>query len=468
MIWRNVEEQQAVHRLDTQRTYAGAVVGDNSVVTAILHVDCLGATCLIRWKAEPINVRIGHVPSVREITAALGRAWVAMWGNDDVQYSRFFLCLPGWCCRSKDVAREIEIGSGGRLAVFKKDMVAPGHIRQLENAIVAEDVSPQHVVIDLLHHAHVVDGEERMANAVGNHARRIGLEGHVVVADRHIVGELLDCLRDMRIYVDEIISPYTAVAGYVSPEEKDRGAAVFQVGRRALYGSFFKAGNLVRTAMLKGGSDDVAAKAAERLDVALSDLTSYVNERKAILYSQGDKNKMAALPLFRWRATHPVLRKLDDAAVEPAGGLLDEIGKSVQAARGQHSMEMARVALVGDDYLVLRVLRDMVEEKLGIPCRWEIPDRVHGHDIGSMPGLACMIGMMRICGQNPAGHRRQVFLDNYNESFMNLFLRRFSTRAVAMAKNTIARRNLARKEPKVNGAVPVGAVLHGFGQSRRY
>jgi len=208
----------------------------------------------------------------------------------------------------------------------------------------------------------------------------------------------------------------------------------------------------------------VTACAADELDVSISDLSSYVNERKAILYSQ--EAKLTALPLFRWHATHPVLRKLDDAAVKPAESLYNEIKRCMDSACADLRFRISHVGMTGDDYLVMRVLRDLIAEGSGIPCRWDIPEKVHGIDVNSMPGFAGMVGMMRSCGMTSAAPRRQAFLESYNDSFMNLFIRRISTRAVAAA-STIGRKGQRnRMGPRTfNSIMPTASVLRVFGKS---
>ncbi|MBN1670886.1 MAG: hypothetical protein JXR37_07630 [Kiritimatiellae bacterium] len=421
-------KKQVMFELKAETTIAAASVGDDWAQIVILHLDPkTGAVYPIRAKHVPIDTFRHHTPSLSQINAALEKCWRGLRGTTPLDYGRFFLCLPPWCCGSRGDSRTIAIDFDPRIPGLRTPKVTAHHVARLEEMVRQEVARSQSVVVDLIPHHFVLDSGRRLADPVGATTKTLKLEAYLILAEQGTAQGIVDGLADIGIRVDAVMSPWTAAANILAREEKEQGAAVIDVDRRNTCCAFFSEATMEYATRVEGGSADVLEWIGAHLRIPPAAVADCVNEWKEILTPVSWDKTIQRLPLFHWASTHPGLRELDAAAALAAEALSERILQRVVVAQREMMIELKSLVLVGDDMLTLRALQGILADRTGIACRVAMPERVHDVTDVEIRAPARAVGLVRE-GQALPEHRR-VFALPYNRPVLHIMNQRVNTRA---------------------------------------
>ncbi|MEI6971122.1 MAG: hypothetical protein WCL44_06350 [bacterium] len=397
-MWKEIDNSadEFCDQLSSARNFAGAVIGDNWVATFMVHLDLLGPVYTMRWRREMIVVPKGVLPSLRDVKDTLGKCWAAMGNHVKVEYSKFFLCIPGWICRSVNSTAEIE--TNGKWSDRSRDRVRVDerHVRALRKKITKENLPPDSVVVDFVPGSFTLDDGRRMMDPTGAASRSLVLDAHLVVADGFWVNEVIGSLGDIGVRVDAVTSVFSATEDLLTDEEKLNDTLVINVGARHTCLSFFNEGYLSATKILKGGSDDVICKVAGNLNMPVAEVNASIAQLKLLLFSgDGEPDGCGEFPLFVWRTQLPVIRDLDHAAVPFADSLLSGIWREVERLRDERGVNLRNAIVTGDDPLVVRAVLSLMRDKTPLRSRRGVVENVHKSEEYDSPGYSQMVSMVR-------------------------------------------------------------------------
>lgn len=468
-MWKRAhsEGDEFCEQLPSAHNFAGAIIGDNWVAAFMVHLDLLGPVYTMRWRRETINVPKGVCPSLNDVKETLGICWQALGNNVKLEYSKFFLCVPGWLCRSVNAAAAIEPrgrwpgGQNCRARVEKR------HVRHLEKTITTEKLPPDSVVVDFVRGSFILDDGRRMMDPVGAATKKLGLEAHLVVADGFWVNEILSSLGKMGVRVDGLTSTFGATADLLSDEDVLGDTLVVDIGARNTYVSFYSDGMLAATRTVEGGTDDVIARVAGDLRIPVTEVNASVAQLKMLLFS-GDSD--GECPLFVWRTKLPVVRDLDNAAVPFADNLLNGILREVEQLRGERGMSVRNAVVLGDDPLVVRSLLTLMKEKTNLRCRRGVPENVHNSEECDSPGYAHMVSMVRQHGskhESRADNRTNA-LGTYGDSMANSVLQDIGSAIMSYAGKLKSREAGPRRKPVLQPSFRSSGVLLQTLEGSRY
>lgn len=411
-------------QLSSARNFAGAVIGDNWVATFMVHLDLLGPVYTMRWRREMISVPKGVYPSLRDVKDTIATCWTALGNNVKVEYSKFFLCIPGWVCRSVNGSSEIEASGRWSDRARGRVRVDERHVRNLRKKITTDNLPPDSVVVDFVPRSFVLDDGRRMMDPIGAASRTLGLEAHIVVADGFWLKEVLGSLGKMGVRVDGVTSTFAATEDLLTEDEKLNDTIVVNVGARNTCLSFYNEGALAATKIVKGGADDVISKVAGNLHLPVTEVTASIAQFKLLLFS-GDGNDSGESPLFVWRTQLPVIRDLDNAAVPFADSLLSGIWRELEQVQNERGMSVRNAVVVGDDPLVVRAVLTLMREKTPLRSRRGVVENVHKSEEFDSPGYAQMVSMVRQHGgrQEPRDEHGANVMGTYRETMANSLIR---------------------------------------------
>ncbi|MEI6218383.1 MAG: hypothetical protein WCP86_05750 [bacterium] len=381
-------------RLSSARNFGGAIIGDNWVATFLVHLDVLGPVFTMRWRPKMMNIPKGVAPSLSDVTETLSSCWRAMREDVKVEYSKFFLCVPAWNCRSVNGSCELPTSSRWPAKNNDRVRVDDRHVRALEKTIKKTKLPPGHALVDFIPRSFILDDGRRMMDPIGASTRTLGLDAHLVVVDGYWLNAVVASLNDIGVNVDAMTSTFAATADSLSEEEKLSDSIVIDVGARNTYLGFYNDGVLSTTRKVEGGSEDLIGRVAGDLRLPVAEVTASIAQFKLLLFS-GDGDSSDDCPLFVWRTKQPVIRDMDNAAVPFADSLLNRIWHEVEEMQIERGAAVRNAVIMGDDPFVTRSLLSLMKEKTPLRCRLGAPENLHKSDESDSPGYAHMISMVR-------------------------------------------------------------------------
>jgi len=432
MVLQGGEKRAApLGELSLQRTFAAVVVGDSWVAVVKAHVDVLGPVYPFNWEYEVIEPLPGANPSVKAICEALRTCWERLKESGDTPFSKMFVCLPGWACRTK-VVKERMILSGRHGGQDRPIVVTEREVDDLIARAVADHGKRGYVVAECLPRYFIVENGRKTDDPVGEMSSTLAMEAHLVLADKSIVKAVRDTLADLDIQINVMKSPYTVVDGNLSEEELDGNTLFVDVDRFKTYCSFLVRGEFVRMTAVDTGSRSILEGTAEALDLTPGELGDWINDwEEHVQWARWNPEDHA--PVLHHSVPGPrSWEALDEAVAEPARELFGRIYEHLKFVNARERIHISRVVFAGDDYLTLRALKKAGEEYLGIACKRLVPDRLHNADRIHIPGLARMVGLVR--QEEHTIRRAQPYLSQVERGGMDRFNDWFRNRGAGLAR----------------------------------
>ena len=260
---------------------------------------------------------------------------------------------------------------------------------------------------------YTLDGAHGVANPRGLHAERLGVDIHVMLADGAPVRNLTEAVQNAHLEVDGVVgSPIAAGLACLTPEERDLGVALVEIGGDVTNVSVYAGGMLLGLASIPLGSGDITdaiASAfhirrfqAERLKCVNGSAIASPADHREMVPIQGSAEEggqtgeqVASIP----RAD------LVGIITTQVGRQLDEVNKALKSLGFSGSRGQQVVFTGGGSELV--GLADFAQAALGRPVRIGRPPQLRGlPEAHARPGFATLAGLVLHAAADPVDIRR--------------------------------------------------------------
>jgi cell division protein FtsA len=115
------------------------------------------------------------------------------------------------------------------------------------NVTVAEGKKVLHAIP----RSYSLDGQEGVTQPVGMHGRRLDVETHIITASVSSIQNLAKCIRSIGIDVEDLIlEPLASGEAVLTPEERDTGVIMADIGGGTTDIAVFKNGSIYHTAII--------------------------------------------------------------------------------------------------------------------------------------------------------------------------------------------------------------------------
>lgn len=296
--------------------------------------------------------------------------------------------------------RRIEEGDVEHLLVAARDSIQPDGRMVLH-------AQPAH---------YTLDGAHGVPNPRGLHAERMGVDIHVMLADGAPVRNITETVQNAHVDVEAVVAAPVAT-GYacLSPEERELGVALIEIGGEVTNVSVHAGGMLLGLAAIPFGSADITDAItssfgirrfqAERLKcVSGSAIASPTDHREMIpVLGPGDDG------------AGPLARHADDKNRIPRAelisvitGELDRLTREIGTAlkgMGFTGQRGQQVVLTGGGS-ELAGLADYMQAALGRPVRIGRPPALRGlPEAHAVPGFSTLAGLVLYAAADPVDVR---------------------------------------------------------------
>lgn len=353
------------------------------------------------------GIKRGYITDMAAATYAIRDAVERAEKNAGTSVSSVWIGCAGAGLTSQIAKVEIDIG-GRRIEEEDIDQLLL-HARQ--------SIQPDGRMVLHAQPAHyTLDGAHGVANPKGLHAERLGVDVHVMLADGAPVRNLIEAVQNAHLEVETVVgAPIAAGHACLSPEERELGTALIEIGGEVTNVSLYAGGMLLGLKAIPLGSADITdaiASAfgirrfqAERLKcVAGSAIASPTDHREMI--PVGGPNDEATGPLARGADDKNRIPRAELVAVvtEQLSRLTDEIGKALK--------EMGFAGALGNQVVLtgggseLAGIAEFTQSALGRPVRIGKAPSLRGlPEAHATPGFATLSGLCLYAAADPVDIR---------------------------------------------------------------
>ena len=267
---------------------------------------------------------------------------------------------------------------------------------------------------------YTLDGAHGVANPRGLHAERLGVDIHVMLADGAPVRNLTEAVQSAHLEVEGVVAaPLAAGHACLSPEERELGVALVEIGADITNVAVFAGGMLLGLHAVPIGSGDITdviassfgirRSQAERLKcVAGSAIASPSDHRELIpVGGPGEgggegAESTAAGPRARGADDKNRIVRAELVAVvtQQLAILTGEVGKALKLM-GFAGSRAGQVVLTGGG-AELAGMADFMQGALGQPVRLGRPPQLPGMpEAHHAPGFATLAGLCLYAAEDP-------------------------------------------------------------------
>ncbi len=398
------------------RTYAAVNVGSFRISAMIMgETESGDLQVLGSGHRASAGVKRGYVTDMAAAAHAIRDAVERAEKSSGTPVRSVWIACAGAGLASHVVSVDIEIG-GRRiededveaLLIEAQDMIQPDGRKVLH-------AQPAH---------YTLDGAHGVANPRGLHAERLGVDIHVMLADGAPVRNLTEAVQNAHLEVEGVVAaPLAAGQACLTPEERELGVALVEIGADITNVAVFAGGMLLGLHAIPMGSgsitDAIASSfgirrsQAERLKcVAGSAIASPSDHRELIPVSgpgeggEGGEGAVPAGPLARGADDKNRIVRAELVAVvtQQLGALTAEIGKALKAM-GFAGARAGQVVLTGGG-AELAGMADFMQGALGQPVRLGRPPQLAGMpEAHHAPGFATLAGLCLYAADDPVDIR---------------------------------------------------------------
>jgi cell division protein FtsA len=263
---------------------------------------------------------------------------------------------------------------------------------------------------------YTLDGAHGVAQPLGLHAERLGVDIHVMLADGAPVRNITEAVQNAHLQVEAVVgSPVASGFACLSPEEKDLGVALVEIGGEVTNVSLHAGGMLVGLASIPMGSADITDAIASAFGIRRFQAERLKCVNGSALASPADHREMVPVNAPGEEHSGPLARHADDKNRIPRaelisvitgqlGRLMEEVNKALRGL-GFTGQRGQQVVLTGGGAELVG-LADFAQAALGKPVRLGAMPRLTGlAEAHAKPGFATLAGLVLYAAADPVDIR---------------------------------------------------------------
>ena len=390
------------------RAYAAVNIGSFRVSCMILGQDDTGAFQVLgssHRRAE--GVKRGYVTDMAAASDAIRQAVEKAEATARTTIASVTIGCAGAGLSSKVASVEIAIG-GRRIEEDDIDhlLAAARDMLQPDGRMVLH-AQPAH---------YTLDGAHGVANPKGLHAETLGVDIHVVMAEGAPVRNLIEAVQNAHLDVDAVVaSPLASAYACLSPEERELGVALVEIGAQVTNVSVHAGGMLLGLKSIPVGSNDITDALASSLGIRRNQAERLKCVSGSAIATPSDHREMVpvggpgeehVLPLARGADEQNRIARAELVGVvtERLSYLASEIGKSLKTL-GFSGAGAGRVVLSGGG-AELHGAAEFMQGALGRAVRVGKPPQIAGlPEAHATPGFATLAGLCLYAADDPVDIR---------------------------------------------------------------
>jgi cell division protein FtsA len=333
------------------------------------------------------GMKKGIVNDMEALTAAISASVHKAEKTSGYDISRAFVSVAGNHIASNS-SRGM-VGITGQRAVNREDLD-----RAME-AARAIAIPHNREVLHVVPRSYSLDGQDRVRSPIGMHGFRLEMEAHIITASSTCMANLEESVENAGLVVDRfILNPLASGHVVLTPEEKEMGVVVIDIGGGTTDLAIFIEGTVWHVAVIPVGGDHLT-----------NDITHWMH----VPFDEAEMVKIQ-----HGHAQRRAVNMMETFTVQPFGeGLPTEVHRSdlaeVIGLRSIEIFELAQREIKRSGYEgLLRAgavitggssqmpgIREVAQETFGFPVRLAKPERLTGMaDVLRNPAYSTSVGLL--------------------------------------------------------------------------
>jgi cell division protein FtsA len=284
--------------------------------------------------------------------------------------------------------------SHGIVAVKNKE-VTQRDVERVIDAAKAVAIPMDREVLHILPQEYVIDDQDGIKEPLGMSGVRLEAKIHIVTGAVTSAQNIIKCCNRTGLNVaDIVLEPLASAEAVLTPEERELGVALVDMGGGTTDIALFHDGAVKHTAVLAIGGNHLTSDIAAGLRTPIAE-AERIKQRYGHARTSGvTKDDRVEVPSVGGKGSRTISRQIVCEIIEPR---LEEIFQLIRreiAKSGYEGSLASGVVMTGGSTLLPGMI-EMAEEVLGMPVRLGVPTHVGGLiDVVSSPIYATGVGLV--------------------------------------------------------------------------
>jgi cell division protein FtsA len=372
---------------DNKDLIVGLDIGTSKVVAVVAELLSDGRYEVIGMgQSDSRGMKKGVVVNIDATVESIQRALEEAELMADCKISHVYTGIAGSHIRS--------FNSSGMVAIKDKEVSATDVGRVMETA-KAVNIPTDQQVLHVLPQEFIIDGQEDVREPLGMSGVRLEVRVHIVTGAVSAAQNIIKCVRRCGLEVqDLVLQPLASSLAVLTPDEKDLGVVLIDIGGGTTDIAIFTGGAIRHTAVIPIAGDQITSDVAMALRTPTADaedIKLMYGYAKQVLASP---TEMIEVPGLGDRGPRSLSKQALAAVIEPRVEELFGLVQQVIRESGYEDLLSSGVVLTGGSSMMPGMV-ELAEDVFLKPVRVAVPDYDGSlADVMRSPRFATVMGLL--------------------------------------------------------------------------
>lgn len=372
---------------DNKDLIVGLDIGTSKVVAVVAELLPDGRYEVIGMgQSDSRGMKKGVVVNIDATVESIQRALEEAELMADCKISHVYTGIAGSHIRS--------FNSSGMVAIKDKEVSATDVARVMETA-KAVNIPTDQQVLHVLPQEFIIDGQEDVREPLGMSGVRLEVRVHIVTGAVSAAQNIIKCVRRCGLEVqDLVLQPLASSLAVLTPDEKDLGVVLIDIGGGTTDIAIFTAGAIRHTAVLPIAGDQITSDIAMALRTPTADAEDIKLRYGYAKQVLANPDEMIEVPGLGDREPRSLSKQALAAVIEPRVEELFSLVQQVVRESGYEELLSSGVVITGGTALLPGMV-ELGEDIFLKPVRVGVPDYGGGlADVVKSPRYSTVMGLM--------------------------------------------------------------------------
>ena len=286
--------------------------------------------------------------------------------------------------------------SDGIISVSRADQrISKEDIERVKQATRAINIPHNEDVLEVFVNEYIIDDQKGIKQPEGLTGIRLEAKVLLLCYFQPYFTNLTQAVLNSRLQINDVIpSPLAAAKAVLTPQQKELGVALIDIGASTTSLAVFEEGELLHLAVFPIGSANITNDIAIGLKTEVAIAESIKKQHGTCMFARSDKEKAdqgkRKIEVFDRSSSLEFTKKNLVDIIEPrVSEILDLIQKELKKI-GRQELLPGGVVLTGGGAKIPRI-KELTKETLKLSCEIGIPQHIMG--LQEDPGLATVAGL---------------------------------------------------------------------------